>query len=71
MNLPRLATAPTGPVLSLEKQLLDGNPDCAPNRFCARGAVARLVFATAAIELERMEAALEQQSFPRVRVVKN
>ena len=71
MNVPRLATAQTGPVFSLGKQLLDGNPDCTPNRFNAYGVVARLALATAAIVLERMEAALEQQSFPRVRVVNN
>jgi len=71
MNVPRLATAQTGPVLLLEKQIVDGNPDFTPNRFCAYGVKARLALAAAAIELERMEGALEQQSFPQVRAVNN
>jgi hypothetical protein len=71
MNVPRLATAQTGPVLLLEKQILDGNPGCGPNRFCADGVVAQRALAPAAIELEHMEAALEQQSFPQVRTVNN
>ena len=71
MNVPRLATAQTSAVLSLKKQLLDGNPDCTPNRFNAYGVVARLALATAAIVLERMEAPLEQQSFTQVRPVNN
>ena len=38
---------------------LSGSPDCAPNRFYAYGVVARLALLAAAIELERMEIALE------------
>ena len=49
----------------------DGNPDCAPNRFYAYGVVARLALLAAAIELEHMEAALEQQPFPQSRVAAN
>ncbi len=69
MPVPCRATAQTGPVLSLEKQIPDGNPDCAaPNRFYAYGVVARLAL-LAAMELERMEAALEVHPFPRARAV--
>jgi len=71
MNVPRLATAQTSAVLSLEKQLLDGNLDCTPNRFNAYGVVARLALAAAAIVLERMKAPQEQQSFTQVRPVNN
>ena len=39
-----------------------GNPDCPPNRFYAYGVIARLALLAAAIELERMELSLEQQS---------
>jgi len=68
MPVPRRVTAQTGPVLSLEKQIPDGNPDCAPNRFYAYGVVARLAL-LAALELERMKAALEVHPFPRARAV--
>ena len=37
----------------------DGNPDCLPNRFYAYGVIARLALLAAAVELERMEQALE------------
>jgi len=71
MNVPRLARAQTSPVLPLEKQIVDGNPHCTPKRFYAYSVMARLPLTAAAIELDRMEAALEQQSFPQVRTVNN
>ena len=71
MYVPRFATSQTGPCVSLEKQFLDGNPDCTPNRLPAYGLVGWPALAVAAIELERMEGALEQQSFPQVRAVNN
>jgi glutamate--cysteine ligase len=39
-----------------------GNPDCLPNRFYAYGVVARLALLAAAIELERMEQALDRKT---------
>ena len=55
MPVPRLATVQTGPGLSLVKQMLAGNPDCAPNRSYAYRMVARI------------EVALEGNPFPQAR----
>lgn len=69
LNAPGMRFEPLAFEDSCSLPELDGNPDCAPNRFCAYGMVARLALIAAAIELERMEAALEEQSFPQVRAV--
>ena len=44
---------------------LEGNPDCAPNRFYAYGVVARLALVAASLELEHMAQALEQATEAR------
>lgn len=44
---------------------LEGNPDCAPNRFYAYGVVARLALVAASLELEQMAQALEQATEAR------
>jgi glutamate--cysteine ligase len=44
---------------------LEGNPDCAPNRYYAYGVVARLALVAASLELEQMAQALEQATEAR------
>ena len=63
LNAPGMRFEPLAFENSCSLPDLDGNPDCAPNRFYAYGVVARLALLAAAIELERMNAALEQQPF--------